>query len=82
MIALLLALTLHAPPVTGCHLLAAEDVVRVTGGWVVLSHQAHVHEWDVGLSGDDRYWGCWRNGEMVELKIPYGRDQEDADEDQ
>jgi len=70
-IVLLLALTFSLPPpVSGCHPLSRTDVVRVMGGYVVISATKLVHEWETGMSGDDRYWGCYRHGELLELKVP------------
>jgi hypothetical protein len=56
----------------GCRVVDPENIVRVQGAYVVLPTQELFPLAGVRASGDDQYWGCWRNGILGDLYIPPG----------
>lgn len=70
--ALLVSLVVTDPavPFTGCQTIPADQVVRVQGARVVLTTREIFPEIAVLPSGDEYYWGCWRNGVLRSLYAP------------
>ena len=72
MLAILLALIVLDPavPFTGCKMIPADQVVRVQGARVILLTRELFPEIAVLPSGDEHFWGCWRNGVLRGLYAP------------
>ena len=55
---------------SGCRVLPDEDVIMLQGVRVVISTSDVFPENAVLPSGDDHYWGCWRDGVLRDLYAP------------